>query len=80
MARVERALLLRKLQRLGIRILDWPVDRPFEPLVRATLSRVGAGWTGRCARRRYENDPTHILGSYAYGGGGTGDWLRLEGR
>jgi uncharacterized protein (DUF58 family) len=43
LARVERALLLRKLQRLGIRILDWPVDRPFEPLVRSTLGRVSPG-------------------------------------
>jgi uncharacterized protein (DUF58 family) len=42
-ARVERALLLRKLQRMGIRVLDWPVDRPFEPLVRASLGRVSAG-------------------------------------
>jgi uncharacterized protein (DUF58 family) len=39
-ARVERALMLRKLQRMGIRILDWQVTQPFEPLVRATLSRV----------------------------------------
>lgn len=43
LARVERVLLLRKLQRLGIRILDWSVDQPFEPLVRATLSRVSPG-------------------------------------
>jgi uncharacterized protein (DUF58 family) len=43
LAHVERALLLRKLQRLGIRVLDWPVDRPFEPLVRTTLSRVSPG-------------------------------------
>ena len=42
-ARIERALLLRKLQRLGIRILDWPVDRPFEPLVRSSLSRAAPG-------------------------------------
>ncbi|MBE0696671.1 MAG: DUF58 domain-containing protein [Anaerolineaceae bacterium] len=42
-ARLERVLLLRKLQRMGVRVLDWPVDRPFEPLVRATLSRVSAG-------------------------------------
>lgn len=42
-ARVERALLLRRLQRMGVRILDWQVDRPFEPLVRATLSRVSTG-------------------------------------
>lgn len=43
LARIERALLLRKLQRLGIRILDWPVDQPFEPLVRSSLGRVSAG-------------------------------------
>ncbi len=43
LARVERALLLRKLQRLGIRILDWQVDRPFEPLVRAALGRISPG-------------------------------------
>ena len=42
-ARIERALLLRKLQRMGIRILNWPVDQPFEPLVRSSLSRVSAG-------------------------------------
>ncbi len=42
-ARVERALVLRKLQRMGVRVLDWPVDRAFEPLVNATLSRVSAG-------------------------------------
>ncbi len=39
-ARVERALLLRKLQRMGIRVLDWQVSRPFEPLVRSTLNRT----------------------------------------
>ena len=46
LARVERALLLRKLQRVGIRILDWPVEKPFEPLVRATLGRISpaSGW------------------------------------
>lgn len=43
LARVERALLLRKLQRVGIRILDWPVEKPFEPLVRATLGRISPG-------------------------------------
>lgn len=42
-AQVERVLLLRRLQRLGVRVLDWKVDKPFEPLVRATLSRVSAG-------------------------------------
>lgn len=42
-ARLERVLLLRKLQRLGVRTLDWQVDQPFEPLVRGTLSRVVPG-------------------------------------
>lgn len=42
-ARVERALLLRKLQRMGVRVLDWQVHQPFEPLVRSTLSRVTVG-------------------------------------
>jgi len=42
-ARIERTLLLRKLQRLGIRTLDWPVESPFEPLVRSSLSRASAG-------------------------------------
>ncbi len=42
-ARVERVLMLRKLQRLGVRVLNWQVDRPFEPLVHAALSRVSAG-------------------------------------
>ncbi len=42
-ARAERALLLRRLQRMGVRVLDWPVNQPFEPLVRATLSRVTPG-------------------------------------
>lgn len=40
LARVERALTLRKLQRLGVRVLDWQVNHPFEPLVRASLGRV----------------------------------------
>lgn len=42
-ASAERALLLRQLQHMGIRVLDWPVDRPLEPLVRAVLSRVSVG-------------------------------------
>ncbi len=40
LAQIERALLLRQLQRLGVRVLDWPVQRPFEPMVRSTLARV----------------------------------------
>lgn len=39
-ARVERALILRRLQRMGVRVLDWQVSRPFEPLVRASLNRA----------------------------------------
>jgi uncharacterized protein (DUF58 family) len=43
LAHIERALILHKLQRMGVRVLDWPVERPFEPLVHATLSRVSTG-------------------------------------
>jgi uncharacterized protein (DUF58 family) len=42
-ARVERAISLRKLQHMGVRVLDWKVDHPFEPLVRAQLSRAQTG-------------------------------------
>jgi uncharacterized protein (DUF58 family) len=41
-ARTERALLLRRLEHLGVRVLDWSVSQPFEPLVRARLGRVPA--------------------------------------
>ncbi len=39
-AKVERALLLHKLKRMGVRIIDWDVSMPFEPLVRVSFSRV----------------------------------------
>lgn len=42
-ARIERALLLRRLQRYGIRIFDWPVDQDFESLVRNTLGHLTPG-------------------------------------
>jgi uncharacterized protein (DUF58 family) len=42
-AHAERSLLLHQLNGMGIRVLDWPVDRPLEPLVRATLSRIRPG-------------------------------------
>lgn len=42
-ARVERALMLRQLQRMGVRVVDWPVHRPFEPIVRGTLNQVSVG-------------------------------------
>lgn len=40
LAKIERALLLHKLQRMGVRIVDWDVSQPFEPLVRLAFSRV----------------------------------------
>lgn len=40
LAKIERALLLHKLQRMGVRIVDWDVSQPFEPLVRFAFSRV----------------------------------------
>jgi uncharacterized protein (DUF58 family) len=43
LAQAERALLLSKLRRMGVRVLDWPVHLPFEPLARALLRRVGPG-------------------------------------
>jgi uncharacterized protein (DUF58 family) len=42
-ARIERVLMLRRLQRMGVRVVDWPVHRSFEPIVRATLNRVSVG-------------------------------------
>jgi len=42
-ARIERALLLRRLQRMGVRVVDWPVHNAFEPLVRSALNRVSVG-------------------------------------
>lgn len=42
LARIERSLLLHRLERLGIRVLDWQVNLPFAPLVRARLSRAPA--------------------------------------
>jgi uncharacterized protein (DUF58 family) len=38
--RVERALLLRKLQQAGIQLVDWRVDRPFDQVVHASLGRT----------------------------------------
>lgn len=42
LACIERSLLLHRVQRLGVRLLDWPVSQPFAPLVRARLSRAPA--------------------------------------
>lgn len=38
--RVEQALLFRKLQQAGIQVVNWPVDRPFDQVVHASLGRV----------------------------------------
>jgi len=38
-AQLERRLLLRRLQRAGIRTLDWRVDTPFDKAVHMSLSR-----------------------------------------
>ncbi len=45
-ARVERALLLRQLQRIGIQVVDWVVDRPLDQSLHATLGRLPAGFRG----------------------------------
>jgi uncharacterized protein (DUF58 family) len=37
--RVERLLLLRKLQQAGIQVVDWRVDQPFDQVVHASLGR-----------------------------------------
>lgn len=40
--RLERNLLLRRLQRAGVQVLDWDVAQPFDRLVRQRLDRVPA--------------------------------------
>ncbi len=37
-ARVERDVLLRRLRQAGIQVLDWPVERPLDAVVRAALT------------------------------------------
>jgi uncharacterized protein (DUF58 family) len=39
-AHLERALLLRRLRRAGIQVVDWRVDRPFDRVVHASLGRT----------------------------------------
>jgi len=36
-ARLERTLLLRKLQKVGIRVVDWPVDKPLNQVMHTAL-------------------------------------------
>ena len=38
--RLERRLLLKRLQRAGVQVLDWDVNVPFDHLVRQRLGRV----------------------------------------
>jgi uncharacterized protein (DUF58 family) len=38
--RVERLLLLRKLQQAGIQVVDWQVDKPFDHVIHSSLGRV----------------------------------------
>jgi uncharacterized protein (DUF58 family) len=39
-ALLERTLLLRKLRRAGIQVVDWQVDQPFDRVVHASLDRT----------------------------------------
>jgi uncharacterized protein (DUF58 family) len=54
LARIERVLLLRQLQRVGIRIVDWPVDQPLDQTIHTALGRMPAvapaGLRGRWLR------------------------------
>jgi uncharacterized protein (DUF58 family) len=40
--RMERDLLLRKLRRAGVQVLDWDITHPFDQLVQRELSRIPA--------------------------------------
>lgn len=47
-ARVERTLLLRQLQRVGIIVVDWSVEQPLGQVLQTSLGRsVGAGFSGK---------------------------------
>jgi len=39
-ARLERAILLRRLRQAGIQVVDWPVERPLDQAVLTTLGRL----------------------------------------
>ena len=39
-ARLERTLLIRKAHQIGIQIVNWQVDQPFDHAVHATLGRI----------------------------------------
>jgi len=40
LAHLERGVLLRRLQQSGIQVLDWPVGRPLDVVLRAALARA----------------------------------------
>ncbi len=42
LARIERVLLLRRLQHVGIRVVDWPVDQPLDQTIHTALGRMPA--------------------------------------
>jgi hypothetical protein len=39
-ARLERTLLIQKAHQIGIQIVNWQVDQPFDHAVHATLGRI----------------------------------------
>jgi uncharacterized protein (DUF58 family) len=43
-AHLERVLLIRRMQRAGIQIVDWQVERPFDQVVHAALARLPHLW------------------------------------
>ncbi|MGE5222418.1 MAG: DUF58 domain-containing protein [Omnitrophica WOR_2 bacterium] len=51
LARIERVLLLRKLQRAGVRVVDWPVVQPLNQVMHTALYRAAmenpVGGSGR---------------------------------
>jgi uncharacterized protein (DUF58 family) len=47
--RMERLLLLQRLQRAGIHVLNWDVQEPFDLLVKRTLGRTPV-WLGRAGK------------------------------
>jgi hypothetical protein len=40
MARLERAILLRRLRQAGVQVVDWPVNRPLDQAVLASLGHT----------------------------------------
>jgi uncharacterized protein (DUF58 family) len=42
LVQVERALVRRRLQRMGVRVVDWRVDQPLEQAIQISLGRLAA--------------------------------------